>query len=411
MTFKKNILFCYITKSSGHQRAAEAIMDALSQLSPRADTHGINCSSYAYPVIGKFVSKIYIKILKHTPQIWDFLYDNPKIEKATRRIRNLLTSFSTKKIYELIKQYRPRCLVCTQAAPMNVLAAIKKKRGRIKIPIVGVVTDFGVHSYWRSSCVDIYLVPNDDVKQKMIQWGIKRSRVLVTGIPTDPRFSVQRDKQAERLRLDLEPDRPTLLVMGGSHGLGPMVKVVSAIRQLPFEIQVIVVCGNNRKLYKEMDAQFSHDPGLKIFAHTKHIPRLMDASDVLVSKPGGLTCSEAMTKGIPMIMLHPIPGQEERNALYLSQHGAAERVETLDELVEMVDDLFSDQNRLEKLREKSQMLAKPFAAFAAAEAILKIINEPVVRPFEETRTVPVFSGNNALKKLKKSEAQASLLPI
>lgn len=164
---------------------------------------------------------------------------------------------------------------------------------------------------------------------------------------------------------------------GGSHGLGPLTDIVFSLCRLPIRLQTLVVCGNNRKLFKRMQAEFSDNRSVKIFGHTRNVPRLMDAADLLISKPGGLTTSEAMAKGLPMITINPIPGQEERNARYLHRHGAAEGAETLEDLVQRVQDLFTHRDRLENLRGRVLALARPHAAYAAAESVLNILGEPV----------------------------------
>lgn len=356
-------------------------MSALRQLNPRVDSQGIDSIGYAHPIVGKLLSGMYLQMLKHRPQIWDFLYDNPSVEEATREIRDLLPVINMGKIYKLFKSYRPRALVCTQAGPAMVLAALKQ-RGKIKLPLIGVITDYGVHGYWMSRHIDLYLVPSEDIRRAMIRQGIKESRIQITGIPVDPVFTVRHDKKAERLRLGFHPDLPTVLVMGGSQGLGPTEEVVAALRRLPMKVQVIMVCGSNRSLLKDMNAGFAADRFVRIFGHTRNVPRLMDAADILISKPGGLTCTESLVKGLPLVMIHPIPGQEERNARYLLKHGAAERADTMDQLRHTVQSLLTHRERLEKLRERAAALARPHAAYDAAEAILKTIREPsLARPW------------------------------
>jgi processive 1,2-diacylglycerol beta-glucosyltransferase len=377
MGILKHVLFLYIAISSGHQRAAEAVMNALRQMNPRVAGHGIDSFSYAYPVVGRLVARMYLEMLEHTPQIWSYLYDNPKVEQATREIREIFNVFNKGKIYRLLKKFHPRCLVCTQAVPMTVLATLKQ-RGKIKVPIVGIITDYGVHSYWISRHVDLYLVGTPEIKREMVRRGVRENRILVTGIPVDPHFAAPGNRTLERERLGLDPAAPTALIMGGSKGLGPLEDTVSALRRLPARAQLMVVCGQNRSALKALHKQFGEDPAVRLFGFTKNISRLMDAADILISKPGGMTCAESLAKGLPLLIIRPIPGQEERNARYLLKNGAAERVETLDELVTAVDRLFREPERLAKLRDRARALAKPFSAYEAAEAILGLVKEPVL---------------------------------
>ncbi|MBI4395782.1 MAG: glycosyltransferase [Elusimicrobia bacterium] len=389
-------MFFYITISSGHQKAAEAVMNALRQMNHRVEGHGIDSISYVYPVVGRMISRLYLNILKHTPQVWDYLYDNPTVEGATRDIRDLLHVLNVGKIYKILKRYRPRCLICTQAVPASILAALKQ-RGKMKIPLVCILTDYGVHNYWLSNHVDLYAVPTEDIKRIMLRRGIRESRILVTGIPVDPYFAVKGEKRLERMRIGFHPDVPTLLVMGGSRGLGPMDEVVSALQHLTKDVQVIVVCGNNRKLLKDLNAKFASDRSVRIFGHTRNVSRLMDAADILISKPGGLTSAESLAKGLPLVMIRPIPGQEERNARFLMKHGAAERVENLEELQRAVRRLLDDKHRMNELKTKAQALAKPLAAFEIGEAVLKMIKEPVlVRPAALVEKMRSPAGGSAM---------------
>jgi processive 1,2-diacylglycerol beta-glucosyltransferase len=368
------VLFCYISHSSGHQRAAEAVMGELRRRQPSVQCEGINSISYSNPVVGKIISKIYIQLLKVAPQVWDYLYDNPYVEKATRDLREVLSLFNMRRIARVLQKHHPHCLVCTQAVPVGLLSAMKA-RGLIKAPLVGILTDFGVHKYWISPHVDLYLVPSLEVRRKMVRLGVSEDRVLVTGIPVDTHFASRGDRRAERAALGFSPHRPTVLIMGGNYGLGPLEEAVHALRRLSLGLQLLVVCGNNRALLRKMHRHFSEDRMVRVVGLTRSVHRWMDAADLLISKPGGLTTSEALAKGLPMVMIEPIPGQEERNAQYLLRHGAAERAETLEDLVHVVEQLFTDRARMARLREKGEGLARPWAAREAAEAIASLIEE------------------------------------
>lgn len=391
MTPLSKILFCYISHSSGHQRAAEAVMEELRRRDPPVLCEGINSISYSTPVFGKIVAKLYIQLLKVAPQVWDYLYDNPFVEKATRDIRGLLSLFNTGRIVDVLNKHRPHGLVCTQAVPVGLLAALKE-RGAIRSPLVGIITDFGVHKYWISPHVDLYLVPTPEVRRRMIRLGVREDRVRVTGIPIDVHFAQRGDRRAERAALGLSPHRPVVLMMGGNYGLGPLEDAARALRRLPVGVQLILVCGNNRSLHRRIQTHFSGDRHVLVLGQTRSVHRLMDAADVLISKPGGLTTSEALAKGLPMVIIQPIPGQEERNAQFLLRHGAAVRVETLDELVHTVDDVLTHRAKLDRLRENGLRLARPWAARDAADAIVRLIDERASRGHRRVREGSAVRG-------------------
>jgi processive 1,2-diacylglycerol beta-glucosyltransferase len=347
-------------------------MGALDRLDGRVDCHGVDSFTHTYPVVSRVVARTYLEMLNYAPKVWDYLYDNPAVAEATESVRGVLNAFSIRKYFELMKRFRPRALVCTQAVPITVLAALKG-RGRIKVPLAGVVTDYDVHRYWLSPHVDLYLVANEDIKRRMVREGIREERVRVTGIPVDPHFAQVPDRAGERLRLGLHPEKPTVLISGGSRGLGPLDETVAALKRAGDGVQILAVCGHNERARRALQARYEHDRSVRVFGFTRAMPRLMDAADVLVSKPGGLTCAESLAKGLPLIMIRPIPGQEERNADYLMRHGAAERADTLERLVLLVHDLTRDPERIARLRRRALALARPHAAFDAAQAILKLL--------------------------------------
>jgi processive 1,2-diacylglycerol beta-glucosyltransferase len=371
----KNVLFLYISFSSGHMRAAEAVMNALRRMSSRVAMRGVDSFHYAFPAAAQWVARAYLEVLKRAPRVWEFLYDNPSVAEATRAPRRLFDALNADKIRRLLKRHHPRALVCTQAVPAAVLSALKE-RGKLRIPVIAVVTDFGVHRYWVSRHIDLYLVATEEIKRQLVQAGVRESRVRVTGIPVDPSFLSCGDKRARKRELGLNADRPVVLVSGGSRGLGPMEDTVACLRRELPEVQVLAVCGYNRSARRRLEERVGGDPSVRIFDYVSDMSRLMDACDLLISKPGGLTCAESMAKGLPLLMIRPLPGQEDRNARYMLAHGAAEKADSLDELIRHARTLLNEERR-DELRRRALALAKPHAAFDAAESILQLIGEPV----------------------------------
>jgi len=383
----QKVLFLYISISSGHQKAAEAMISAMRGLDSETEGLGMDLFTHAYPMLGRVFAKAYLKMLEHAPQIWDYLYDNPDVEEATREAREILNILNARKIQRLLRQHRPKALVCTQASPASLIAA-EKRKGRLDLPLIGVITDYGVHSYWLYEQMDLYLVATEDVKREIVSRGIPESRVRVTGIPIDPRFAERHNPAEERRRLRLDLRRPTALIMGGSQGLGPLPELVAALRDHPTSPQLIVVCGRNRKAYRELYKEYGQDPDVRLIGWAKNVPRLMDAADVLISKPGGLTTSEALAKGLPMIIFRPIPGQEERNADYLLKNGVAERAGDLSELDPIMEKIFSRPEQLKRMSEKARSLGRPRAAWDAARYILGVVRRAHPSPVRSSRPAP-----------------------
>jgi processive 1,2-diacylglycerol beta-glucosyltransferase len=247
--------------------------------------------------------------------------------------------------------------------------AVEKRSGRLRVPLVGVVTDFGVHTYWLQQEIDLYLVGHDDVKQEMIRRGIRAERIHVTGIPIKPKFGETMDAATARQRLKIHPSKRTLLLMGGGHGLGPMPDIVHALKTVPFPLQTLIVCGRNRSVHNKVTKAVDGSPDFHVFGYVKDTALLMSAADVLISKPGGLTCSEALAKRLPMVLTTPIPGQEERNVLFLTKHNAARLAQTPEDLLHIVVDLIRHPKKIETMRQNARALAKPHSAWEAARLV------------------------------------------
>jgi processive 1,2-diacylglycerol beta-glucosyltransferase len=353
---------------TGHQHAAEAIMEAASHMDSRKTCIGVDTGSQAFPLLGNMVNRLYMQMLKRAPFIWEYLYDNPNVEEATRDARDLLILIGNRKMKAMLKKHKPAAVICTQAAPAMAMA-VEKRSGRLRVPLIGVVTDFGVHTYWLHQEVDLYLVGHDEVKKEMIRRGIHADRIHVTGIPILPKFGETTDPVAARHRLKLHPNKKTLLLMGGGHGLGPMPDIVQALKTVPFPLQTMIVCGRNRAVHRKVTKAVDGSSDFHVFGYVKDTALLMSAADVLITKPGGLTCSEALAKQLPLVLTTPIPGQEERNVRFLTRHNAAVLAQSPEDLLHTVVDLIRHPPKLEAMRQRARILGKPHSAWECSRLI------------------------------------------
>lgn len=373
MAKPNTLLFLYMVPHTGHQKAAEAIMEAASHMNPRVNCAGVDAASHAYPLLSNMVNRVYLQMLKQAPGIWDYLYDNPDVEAATRDARKLLTFVSSFRIKALLKKHRPIAAICTQAAPAVALAA-ERRRGHLKIPFVCVVTDFGVHQYWLHPEVDLYLVAHEDVKNELIDRGIEPNKIRCTGIPIRPAFGESYDQIEERIRLRIHPNKKTILLMGGSRGLGSLDDLVEALKTIPLNFQTLVICGQNKTLHKKILKSTRGHDDFHVLSYTRDLPRLMAASDILITKPGGLTCSEALAMQLPMVLTNPIPGQEERNVRFLTRHNVALLARTPEELIVSVSNLLRRPKKLMNLKQRSRLIAKPHSAWESSRFIFDLIH-------------------------------------
>ncbi len=359
---KRHILLMYISKISGHRQATMAIAKSLKKHMPNADVKSINGFGYNYPILENVVNAAYMSIIRHTPKVWDYLYDNPKVVKRSANLRNFLYKSSHKKLEKLFKEFPADTVVCSQAFPCGMVADYKVKN-HLDLKIIGVLTDWAPHSYWIHEGVDYYVVPSEDTKARFVKKGVPSDKILVFGIPIRSNFADKTSKEDARKKLGLKPYVTTVLIMGGGQGLGAMKESVKVLMKLPTPLQMIVVAGANQKLYKWLDKYAALAPNKVLYyEYANNIDELMDASDLIVTKTGGMTTSECMAKGLPMVIVNPLPGQEARNMDFLLEKGVGIYVHDVRDLAGEVDLLLKSPEKLKAMSRAARENGKPNAA-------------------------------------------------
>jgi processive 1,2-diacylglycerol beta-glucosyltransferase len=367
---KKRILLMYISISSGHHRASLAIEKALKLLEPRTEILNINSFNYTNPILERIINRTYLGVIKRMPEVWEYLYDNPKVVRNTQRLKDLIHRFNSRKLESLLKEFKPDAIVCTQAFPCGMVADYKKTFG-LNVPLFGVLTDYLPHSYWFYDEVDYYIVASSLTKQKFLENGIPAGKIKTFGIPIDPKFAEVQDRERIAKKLNLDLFKPTILVMGGGQGLGPIKKIIRSLNNLQFPLQIIVVAGTNRSLLKWLRRIKSiHTKRIISFEYVENINELMDVSTILITKAGGLTIAEALVKGLAIIIVNPIPGQESNNTRFLLQRGIALEAEDEEGATDLVNELLHEPKRLKYIRCKASRFDRPNAAIDTARLIL-----------------------------------------
>lgn len=367
------VLFLYATSNSGHQRAADAIRKSLLNIAPQVRTTGVDFFTYHYPTLGPFIFKMYLDLLQSIPHIWDYLYDSPDVASLTGELRQFFNFLNIPKLNQIIRSFAPDLIVCTQAVPAGFIAS-EKQRGKLAhIPFLATITDFVANPYWPNHYVDCYFVPETETKDQLLNRHIPEHCVKVTGIPIDSAFGQKMSKALIRQKFGLRMGLPTVLIMGGSQGLGQITRAVRELVNARKAFQVIVITGHNRALYRQLYKKYSTHRNVLLLSHIRNVAKIMDAADILISKPGGLTSSEALVKGLPMIILSPLPGQEERNAAFLVRNGLAERCENPEELPAIADSFFSHPGKLLRFQARALRMSRPYASDEIASQILRFL--------------------------------------
>lgn len=331
---------------TGHMQAARAIAEACREMNPWCETEPVNVSNPALSLIASG----YMALLRRAPSAYRSLYQAP-LGGGTRR---LINSLLRPTVQREIARVKPDAVLATHPFPGSA-AAYLRRNGLLSAPLAVAVTDFVPHPLWVHEGVDRYFVASEQSASRLQALGVAPDRISVSGIPIRSDFA------------GLPRPRPTahreILVMGGGCGLGPLVEAVRSLSQLPHcAMRVMVVCGHNEPLRGELQDLFHNDPRVEILGFTPKIPALMAKADLLVTKPGGITCSEAMACELPMLLLRPLPGHEEENAAYLTETGAATLVDENQVGRFAASLLFAAPARLALMREAARLAGTPQSA-------------------------------------------------
>ncbi len=308
-------------------------------------------------------------MIKKKPEIWGNMYDNPDVMKKTKGAREALHRHNLKKMKRLIGMHAPDIIYCTQAFPCGMVADYKRACGE-NIPLVGVLTDHAPHSYWLHDEVDYYVVPSEETASALEQKGVPAAKIRSYGIPVDPKFKFNQDARYLRECLGIKAGKPTILIMGGTHGLGAIKETVETLSgDSKRQYQLLIVTGSNKRLYGRLKkfSRIKNRDNMHVFSYVDNVDELMQVSDLIVTKAGGMTIAESLVKGLPMLIIDPIPGHERRNADYLVKSGAAVEAEDVGQIYGIINGLIDSGSALATMRKNAESLAKPESSLDIAK--------------------------------------------
>lgn len=369
----KNILVVTASMGSGHNKAANAVAEAIKRKYPVNKINVIDFMSTETAYFNSLVKDIYLKMLDHTPSVYEFFYKFTSDSTKGSTIQSVFAHAMKKDMRELIKKYEADMVICTHPFPCAA-ASYLKQTGEINIPLITVMTDFCVHQFWLYKNIDIYFTANDLLKKEMVNQGLLEEHIFVTGIPVGYNFRVDYNRDDLLAKFKLEKDKPVALIMGGGLGLGGVKNALCQLERLKKDIQILVITGANVALWSEMNEYAQHSKHkIFVWGYSHNIQEFMSVATFLISKPGALTISEALTRELPMILHDPIPGPEVDNAKFVSDNGAAIWVRHQDTLDAVVREVLSDATILPKLRNNAKVLKKPYASDNIADVIANML--------------------------------------
>ncbi|WP_410770913.1 MGDG synthase family glycosyltransferase [Fontibacillus sp. BL9] len=382
------IMILYASYGDGHYRASKA-MEACFQSKGIEEIVLIDLLAEAHPVLNELTKFIYQSSFKVLPSIYGAAYEMTKDLPPEAAFLRALNSFGTTKLKEAMLRHEPDLFIHT--FPQMALPDILKKN-RLSMPVVNIITDFDVHARWIHPGVDRYYVATEDMKTEMMRRGVSGDRVLASGIPLRPDFHQIQESAAFFREKMLDPAKKTVLLMAGAYGVMQGNKDICKALLEGGKYQVLAVCGRNEELYKELGVVYGDHPDFHAFGFVNEVAHFMQASDCIITKPGGITLSEALACRLPIFLYRPVPGQELNNARYLQQKGIAAIADDADSLRKGIDALLLDGERLSDVRAKMENLRKP----DAAEVIVNDILETWFRPEGRKTPDPIGSADPRL---------------
>lgn len=374
----KKILIFYGTYGGGHLAAAKSIKNYIDAHYENTDIEFVDCIEYVNKFVNKVSTKAYVELTKNTPHLWKTLYSGSNkgtlsiISNASNRIMAL-------KLKSLIKEVKPDLIISTHPFSSHMCAILKKKK-QINCELATIMTDYHIHNQWLSlpEYVDYFFVANEQMKSDMIQQKISANKIHVTGIPVSPKFNQPFNKEEIFDEFWLDKDKFTVLLFGGGEfGLGKNVatKILEATIRMFKDIQIIAISGKNKKMhhaFEEIVEKTNAASRVKVLEFTDKVPELMSICGIVVTKAGGLTITESLVSGLPILIINPIPGQEEENAQFLVDSGCAIWIKPKEKNIPgILKDLYRNKEKLTRMKEATIRLAKPHSTQEICEILLK----------------------------------------
>lgn len=374
------VLVLSASAGAGHIRAAQAIEKAIVERQAAREVQHIDALTYTNKLFRNLYSRAYIELVNNAPDVLGWLYDHLDKPWKNQRRRLALDRLNTRPFVRMLQEYQPDIAVCTHFLPAEIISWLKAKR-KLQCRQAIVITDLDLHAMWLCRNYEQYFVAMHEAREHLVALGIPAEKISVTGIPIDPVFARPKDRREMRLKYGLDADRTTILISAGGFGVGPIEHLMASLLTLRHRSQVIAICGRSEDLRRRLERLASRQAPaanvrLHVVGYTTEMDEYMAAADLAVGKPGGLTSSEALARGLVYVIVNPIPGQEERNSDHLLEQGAAIRCNNLPVLAWKIDELLDDPARLARMRENVGRLARPRAAYDIVDRLLELGESP-----------------------------------
>jgi processive 1,2-diacylglycerol beta-glucosyltransferase len=374
MADSMRILIATVTAGGGHLQAAAAVEEGWRRLRPRDVLERLDLLDFVSKLQRAVYAQGYVKLVEHAPELWGLLFrrtDDPGLVRRLAKFRGAFAKATNRRFVQYLRVFRPDAVICTHYLPVEVLGHLEKQG--VNPFTACVVTDFEAHTLWMDAAVDLYCVAAPETRSSLVARGARPESVVVTGIPIAARFARAPEGRQVRKAHGLRDDLPVLLVLGGGFGLGPVAEILGALDRVEIPVQVVVVVGRNAGLRADLAARDHRHP-TRVLGFVANMEEWMAAADLVLTKPGGLTTSEALALGKPLFILNPIPGQEAANSDFLLERGAAAKVNRVEDLPFRLEQLIGSP-RLKEMARAARRLGRPEAAAEVCREVLERLRQ------------------------------------
>lgn len=388
-----DILILSASYGGGHNQVARALTQELQKQATGIKITTIDFCDLLFPLINRISQFSYTQSIRHFPVGYALYYQATGNISPGSFWQRRLNRMGYSELILLVNRLEPRVIISTFPLPSGVLSQMKQA-GVLDVPVVTVITDMCVHSQWVHPKTDLYLVGSHEVAIGLEKRVVSREKIAITGIPILPVF--RQDVEVEKVKQEfgLDPEMKVILFMGGNDGIFGTNHFSFLLRDLPDNIQPVIITGSNQDLYEKLKSASYQKCRVRAFKYVENIAALMKVSDLLVTKAGGVTISEALAVGLPMIIFKPTPGHEEANARFLAKYRAAFIVKRDLGLRKVINRMIIDEDLRQYFGRNCMKIATPDSAEKGARLILNLI-APSVRLFREYQSPLIRREINA----------------
>lgn len=370
------IMILSAATGAGHLRAANALEADINKNTP-FEAKNFDCFKAISSILDKTVCDGYLFLAKKTPALFGKLYAETNKETVLGNMLPKICGLFARELYPTIEEYAPDIILSTHPFATEMISELKAQ-GKVKVPLICLMTDYGAHRAWICEHVDAYVVAAEHMVDELVSFGVKREIVYPYGIPVFENFFMPQDEEMLIREMEMDPQVPIVLFMAGSFGVSNIIGLYKKLVNQDVPLQIIVITGRNKRLYEAFEKEIKNSPmKTKLLYFTDEVEKYMHASDLIVTKPGGLTVSEALACNLPMAVFNAIPGQEEDNANFLKANDMGVKIDKNTDFPKFISNLIKEKHQLDAMRKSCEKFDKSDSSKNIVELAKKLIKENI----------------------------------